>query len=149
MKGQFVAGMVTVDKHPDHHGFTMGRRCIGRDWFTGGAVELGPVNVMLKGLTINGRVSQVKDKSRDMVGFEIAHYMQGCIKMAFMRKSQVRGQQRYLGQDVNSTELNHPMHNADEQLIIRGQVRGQGWGHVKNVVVVWSRRFFLQLRTAC
>ena len=54
--GQFVAGMY-------HDGFTTGCRCIGQDGFTGSAVELGPVMVVLKGLMINGRVSRVKDKS--------------------------------------------------------------------------------------
>ena len=64
--GQFVTGMVTVDKHPDHHGVWVRwegwvhRVC---------AVELGPVIVLLKSLTIDGQVSQVKDKLGVMVGF--------------------------------------------------------------------------------
>ena len=68
MMGEFVAGMVTVDKHPNHNGFNTGCRCVRQDRFTRSAVELGPVMVVLKGITINGRVSRVKDKSQVMVG---------------------------------------------------------------------------------
>ncbi len=59
---------VTVDKHPNHNGFNTGCRYVMQDRFTGSAVELGPVMVVLKDITINGRVSQVTDKSQVMVG---------------------------------------------------------------------------------
>ena len=69
MRDRWFAGVVTIDKHPDHHGFSKGCGCVGRNGFTGCAEELGPVMVMLKSLTINGRVGWFKNKLGVMVRF--------------------------------------------------------------------------------
>ncbi len=82
MSGQLVSGVVTVHHHTEVNLFSKGLWHIGWDCFRDISIEFGLVKSW-KRIQVNIRVCRVKDKSSIMFKSEVAHHMNGSLKMAF------------------------------------------------------------------
>ncbi len=80
--GQFFFGVVTVHHHSEVDIFSEGLWHIGWDCFRDISIEFGPVKGW-KRIQVDIQVCRVKDKSGIMFQSEVAHHMNGSLKMAF------------------------------------------------------------------
>jgi hypothetical protein len=83
MLGLFVPHVVTVYHHSDVNFFSRRLWHIGRDCFCDISIEFSPVKGR-KRIRVDIRVGRVENQSGAMFESEVAHHMDGSLKMAFM-----------------------------------------------------------------
>jgi hypothetical protein len=90
MTGTLATSMVAVAHHANFNFLPQEFRHVMRNCFRHIIVELGPV-ILGKVTLINDRVSWVKYKSRIVLLLQVPHYVECSLKVAFARKSEMRG----------------------------------------------------------